>query len=480
MASGRACIWDDAASCAATQIVSQLMSSTTDNQNTHPSQPSSEDQGDKPFQIITSTTDEVHEVQDRGLRAWIVLSGAFIIEFTTYGLISSWGVFQAYYSSNILKDNAPSSIAWIGSLQVRHWFPATKCSITRFPSFSPQCSLALFVIAAIGRLYDLGYLRSLLLSGCAMLVVATLLVAECHVLWHFMLCQGILSGVAVGIGSGLGVMIITDWFDKYRGMALGIAYAASSLGGILIPLAIRYLLPALGFQWSVRLIALVFAGASLFTCLTLRRRLVLGAHRGSKNRVSWSVFRSPQYTIYCVGIFFVYLGYNTLPWYVSTTAQTLGFSETLVFSIVSFYNASSCIGRLIGGVAADRFGSMNIQIPTMICAAVIAFLWPLATDTSSLIAVSVLYGLFSGAYVALEAYPVVKMSDNLGDAGLLIGLTYIFAGSGALLSLPIPASLASSVGIQAAGSFAGGAILAGVICICITRRILLKGFLGIL
>jgi len=47
----------------------------------------------------------------------------------------------------------------------------------------------------VGRVFDLGYFRSIFLTGSVGLVVSTFIIAECKVYWQFLLVQGILVGV---------------------------------------------------------------------------------------------------------------------------------------------------------------------------------------------------------------------------------------------------------------------------------------------
>lgn len=54
---------------------------------------------------------------DGGARAWTVAAGTASILFCTLGYTNSWGVFQAYYMENQLRDESSDRIAWIGSLQ---------------------------------------------------------------------------------------------------------------------------------------------------------------------------------------------------------------------------------------------------------------------------------------------------------------------------------------------------------------------------
>lgn len=60
----------------------------------------------------------------------------------------------------------------------------------------------IFIPALIsGRLFDLGYLRSIIVVSSINLVVCTLLIAECHQYWQFLLCQGF--GIGVSLLRGL-------------------------------------------------------------------------------------------------------------------------------------------------------------------------------------------------------------------------------------------------------------------------------------
>lgn len=69
---------------------------------------------------------------DGGREAWLVVFGASCALFCTFGLINCVGVFQEYYSNNVLTDYSQSTISWISSVQV--WmmtFPAAIVSSPR-------------------------------------------------------------------------------------------------------------------------------------------------------------------------------------------------------------------------------------------------------------------------------------------------------------------------------------------------------------
>lgn len=52
-----------------------------------------------------------------GTTAWLQVLGAFCIMLNTWGLLNSFGVFQAEYSTGLLSSSTDSAISWIGSIQ---------------------------------------------------------------------------------------------------------------------------------------------------------------------------------------------------------------------------------------------------------------------------------------------------------------------------------------------------------------------------
>lgn len=59
---------------------------------------------------------------DGGLKAWTVVFGAFVALFCTFGQLYSFGTFQLYYSEHQLQNLSPSTISWIGSIQLGIFF----------------------------------------------------------------------------------------------------------------------------------------------------------------------------------------------------------------------------------------------------------------------------------------------------------------------------------------------------------------------
>ncbi|KAJ4478991.1 MFS general substrate transporter [Lentinula aciculospora] len=370
-----------------------------------------------------------------GLQAWLVVVGAMCSTFTTFGYVNAWGVFQEYYQENVLSHSSPSEIAWIGSIQY---------------------ALVFLPGLPIGRLFDLGYSHSVFIPASCLLLIATFLIPECKVYWQFLLCQGFATGLACGTFFGPVTAIVAMWFKKKRGLALGLFATGSSIGGTVIPIVVRSLIPKVGFAWAVRIVGFILFVGLAVANLTLKRRVPPAPKsEGIFNLRMFKQFKSPAFTIYCISTFFVYLGFYTLLTYVSVTATSIGVSESFSFYLVSIANASGGLGRIGAGFP---IGAMNVLIPFTALTGVMTCIWPFMRSTGGLIAVIVVYGFSSGSYGSLVSIPVIETgapSDINRDLGRRIGLSMTFLASGGLIGPPISGLIFRSRGIEAMGIYAG-------------------------
>ncbi|PVF94022.1 MFS general substrate transporter [Serendipita vermifera] len=388
---------------------------------------------------------------DGGLRAWSIVFGASCTTLATFGYVNSWGAFQAYYENVKFPHQSPSSIAWVGSIQY---------SLVFVPG--------LFV----GRLFDRGYFRAPFMIANALLVLATFLVAECNAFWQVVLCQGILTGFAAGTMFSPLLAVISHWFRKRRGLAFGLLAVGSSIGGTLVPILVRALIPAVGFEWTMRSLGFVLLGFTAISNVLLRRRLPPRKVQG--NLIDLTQFKNLAFCVYTACSVIAFLGLYTVLTYVATYATQRGISANMAFYLVSIANASSLIGRLLTGIVADKYGALNVMTPFTLSAGILTYAWPYARNLHSLLPLTILYGISSGAFVALIGSPVVQMgpANSVGErTGLLFSMTAL----GALAGPPISGTVrTSSDGWEMVGVYAGTMIVFATFLMWVTRVILLK------
>ncbi|THH29088.1 hypothetical protein EUX98_g5102 [Antrodiella citrinella] len=411
---------------------------------------------------------------DGGLRAWMVVFGCTCGAFATFGYLNAWGVFQAYYEENTLSNVSTSSIAWIGSIQNAFIF---------LPGL------------VTGRMFDMGYLRLPVAIASVVLIMATFLTAQCTQYWHFLLCQGFTTGMASGVVFGPMIGVLAHWFKRRKSVAIALASLGSAIGGIVFPIVARNLIPKVGFAWTMRILGFIQLGALITTNLTLARRLPINPSTSSL--IDLRAFREPAYTVYCAAVFLGFLGFTTLMTYIDVSAVSVGVSPSFAFYLVSLVNTGSAVGRLIGGVVADRIGAVNVNAPMSLVAVATTFAWPFARTKGEFIAIAIIFGLAWGNFNTLIFSPVVELS-KVEDVGTRLGMFMTILACGSVLGPPISgairehagtyvpvAGFAGTYGVGSDGMqanvwrlFAGGMIAASVCLFVVVRYLVLRRWRG--
>ncbi|KAI5987999.1 MFS general substrate transporter [Pisolithus marmoratus] len=358
------------------------------------------------------------EAPDGGFKActWGV-STALCQLCTTLLLIGSQ-VFQDYYEQVLLPDESPSTIAWIGSVQVAFIF---------LPGL------------VTGRLFDLGHFKVPYFIASCGLVACTFLTAECKQYWHFFLVQGLFTGLFSGFIYGQAISV---------GMALGVVSIGSSLGGTLFPIAAQNLIPRVGFKWTIRVCGFMILVALGIANLAIDRRLAPVNVKGGL--LNFSVFRNPAYTIYCISGIACFLGLYTMLTYLSVSATAVGVSAS----------------------------PLNTMIPFTGLAGILTFVWPYASSQGVLISISVLYGFASGTYVSLFVAPPMAMGD-VGDVGRRVGMFLTIAALGTLLGTPISGAINARTGdFTDPGFYAGGVVIFSALLFFVVRYLRLGRLYG--
>jgi len=141
--------------------------------------------------------------------------------------------------------------------------------------------------------------------------------------------------------------------------------------------------------------------------------------------------------------------------YLDLSATTIGIPPEFSFYLISIANAGSGLGRISSGFFADKLGSLTVTAPLTLICAIMTYIWPFATTKGSLIAIAIIYGAYSGAYVSLLPVPAVMMGD-IHDAGRRSGIVLTVIAAGAVAGPPISGAIAQATGgFKAVGYYAG-------------------------
>lgn len=352
-----------------------------------------------------------------GTMAWLQVLGSFFLNVNTWGLLNTFGIFQAEYSRNILTSSSESSIAWIGSI---------------------QAFLMLIVGVLCGRALDAGYYWPDIILGVFFEVFGMFMTSIATQYWQIMLAQGVCVGIGAGMAFMPSVAIVGTYFSTRRSTAMGITATGSSIGGIIYPIVLKKLIENLGFRWAVRVMAFIMLGTLLISVAVMRPRL---PPRKSGPLINVENLLDPIFATWLAGVFFTLIGLYVPFFYVEQYALNIGVSPDLAFYMIIIMNAGSIPGRVVPGMVADKIGSLAIMIPAVLLSGVILFAWISVKSQASLIAASFFYGLTSGSLQAMLPSTVVFLCPDLSKLGTNLGMTLFSSGIGLLVGTPIAGAI---------------------------------------
>lgn len=363
------------------------------------------------------------------------------------GLVNAFGAFQTYYEVGPLRAYSPSTIAWIGSAQ----------------SF-----LMLLFGALTGPLFDAGHFRTLLTTGSLLIVLGMMMTSMSHSYWQIMLSQAICMGLGMGCLFVPSLAIITTYFSEKRFfLAMGLAASGSGLGGTIYPIIFHQLQPTLGFARATRVTAAIVLITLAISNAVMRIRELPSSRRKIFDTTAWT---EPTFVVYVMGSTIVFLGTWTPFFYVEIYALSYAITAPhLAFYLLSVITTGSIFGRIIPNVVAARLGMFNVVIPCILTTGILGFCFIPAKTQGSLVAVSLLYGFFSGSCVSIIPALGVMITRDREVVGTRIGMACAAIGLGMLGGTPIAGAILARHGFAAMWAFCGSAAVVGALLLCVAR-----------
>ncbi|KAI1854761.1 hypothetical protein JX266_000879 [Neoarthrinium moseri] len=392
---------------------------------------------------------------DGGLTAWLQVLASFLINLNNFGLANSFGVFQTYYESNLLRQYSSSSISWIGTLQV---------------------SLILIIGVISGPLFDLGYFYPILVASTLTLTFSLMMLSLATQYYQVMLTWGVLGGICTGFLYIPSVAMIPLYFTSRRGLALGCATAGGSFGGVIYPIVVRRLLDVAGFGWACRAIAFI-ALFTLSVATVLLKPSAQAARKPTRQLFDKSIIKDRAFATFTVASFFMWLGF-LVPYILTPSFCLVGLdhpvSEDIAYYMLAVPNAAQMLGRIIPAALVDHkfLGAETILMFNAAVTGILALCWIAVHNLGGFAAFLVLYGFFSGAVTTLPAFIIPYLSPSLAVIGTRMGIVYGAAGFGALIGAPVGLAADAAYGGQHNRAFLGAQLWNGVTilfasCLCV-------------
>jgi MFS family permease len=357
---------------------------------------------------------------DGGAKAWTQAAMAHLTIFSTWGWITSYGVFQEHYRTTL--GLTPSTISWIGSVQI---------------------FLLFFLGTFSGRALDAGLFRPVYITGSVLQLLGVFSMSASTNFWQLFLSQGLCLGIANGLHFCPAMSLVSTYFVRKRALVVGVAAMGSCTGGVVFPIIIQQLLPRIGFPWTIRVCGFIMLLTNIYTIAFYRTRL---PPRRTGPLVEWSSFKEWPFMLYCAASFFNFWGLYFAFFFVGSFGrEILGMSYPDSINLLLTMVAVGFIWRLLPNYFADKIGSLNMLLPFTMLAGTMLFAWIGVHSRSSLFVFAAIYGSGSAGMQSLFPAGLSSLTEDLKKAGVRMGMGFTIVSFACLTGPPLVSCDTSSV-----------------------------------
>lgn len=385
------------------------------------------------LEVVEDEGSSLQEINEENLRVpgMLVVLAGFVCNFMIFGISFTYGVFQDFYlsSQGPLYGESPSVVSLIGTIAT---------------SLTYMCG-----ILHTNNHYFQKHTSPRMLVQCGTILVSLGLICTgfCNQLWQFIITQGVLFGVGSSLVYLPPVVCAPPYFSTNRGIAMGIIFAGTGIGGLVIGPFTNALISSVGWRWAVRILG--FINLIVTSCVSIlvkehpMYRRIGNNSNGSVNlnengsrTLNIGLLTSRKFILQILGSGLQAAGYLIPLVYMSSYARTLGYSDKTGSIFIGVNNGINALFKIILGYCADRIGRINmIVICCLLSAASIFGLW-LVPERATYVSFVVIYGIVSGAIISLLPACLVEL---FGPANYksMTGLMYLSRGIGNILGSPI-------------------------------------------
>ncbi|KAI4171743.1 MAG: hypothetical protein LQ343_003994 [Gyalolechia ehrenbergii] len=386
-------------------------------------------------------------------------------------MVNAYGAFMGFYDEHLLTKSSDLQLSLVG---------ATESFLLLLPSIFAGRLLD------ARRHYYLGFTGFLLLFlGYFVLSFTSAQGLKDQGNYGFVwLTSGLMAGLGMTCFFTYSSHNVIQWFPCKKYIAAGITSTGAGAGGIIYPLAFKFLISRFGFPIGVRIMSSVVAGTTLIAfvlgtpCVDVPRRN-LGRVFQISTWIDKQAIKSKPYTLYVIAVALVYGGFYSVAFHVTEWAEVKGFgTEDIIaggtgerpgnsgfrtFWFLTIMNGTSIIGRLASAVVATRWNNpIIVHAATCFLAALLAFFfWPFAPNNVAAIAFCSIFGVLGGSMLSLPASGVAYLipDERQSHVGQWTGMMWSGVSIFALVGPLIAAALKRKLGMDAIGYWTGATMV---------------------
>jgi len=252
--------------------------------------------------------------------------------------------------------------------------------------------------------------RIVVTIGAVLLGLALVLASRASSLLQFQLTYGILVGLAASTFFAPMIAATTAWFDTQRSLAVSLVSAGMGVAPLTISPFARWLITE--YDWRTAMFDIgVLAWVLLIPASFLVRQRPLGAMAGAAAPGDAAgaitsvaqAFRSRQFIVLGLTFFTCCAAHSGPIFHMVSYAMSCGIAPMAAVSIYSVEGAAGLGGRLLFGVAADRYGVKKILITGLLIQGLAIASYPFVRELDQFYGLALVFGTAYGGVMPLYA-----------------------------------------------------------------------------
>ena len=354
------------------------------------------------------------------------------------------GVLALAFAMNMLGRGATEMFA-VFLLPVEKALGATRSEITGVYSLFMLINGLAGPVA--GTIFDRLGARAAYCSGLLLLGASLLVAGASTAIWHYYLSLGLASGLGVSmLGMVSANALLSRWYHAKLGTVIGITYAATGLGTLLMAPVAQVLIEAYGWRDAYRLIGAALVAIALVAALLPLTRMWHGSPEWRQRRTAqeartgggWTVASAARSRAFW-GLMLVYFFTSLASFAVSPQSVAAmveaGIQPLAAASAYGFCGMLSLIGNASIAPLVDRFGQ-RFMITLSYCGTIAGILCLAALPSHpSLLLVygwALLFGINQGTRGPIISTLTATLFAG-GGVGRIYGTIALGMGTGAAL-----------------------------------------------
>jgi MFS family permease len=288
-----------------------------------------------------------------------------------------------------------------------------------------------------GALTDRFGPRIVVLAGGLLLGLGLTLASRATSLIEFQLIYGIVVGGAAGAVFAPTMATVTGWFEKNRSLAVSLVSAGMGMAPMTISPFAGWLITTYDWRTAQLVIAVVAWVVLVPTSLLVRRAPAVPAGDGAvgplpgaadPGMTAGQALRSPQFIVLAATYFCCCATHSGPIFHTVSYAIACGIAPLAAVTIYSVEGLAGLGGRVLFGLAGDRFGAKRVLVIGLFAQALGAGAYFFVRQLGEFYAVAAFFGLIYGgvmplyAVIAREYFPMRIMGTVFGAAAVFSSL----------------------------------------------------------